>query len=138
MKKLMLVIALLIGSATVSYAQLSTGSANFELPLGTFQGSGKIAGGFHTIKITSNLGTAMVTYGGATKCIAILSETNEAGLYEEIDQMLPSGKPAPESCKEKGFVYLANQGTNLVYHWGATKEDAMAKPAPVVLRKIKK
>lgn len=138
MKKLMLMILILIGTSTIAFGQLSTSPAGFEMPLGTFQGTGKIAGGVHTIKITSNLGNIMVNYTGATQCIAILSETGEAGLYEEIDQTLPTGKPAPQSCKEKGFILLLNQGTNLVYHWGATKEDAMAKPAPVVLRKIKK
>jgi hypothetical protein len=135
MKKLMLMIVLLVGASMVSYGQLSTG---FEMPLGTFQGSGQIAGGFHTIKIVSNLGNIMVTYGGATKCIAILSETGDAGLYEEIDQTLPTGKPAPNSCKEKGFIFLENNGRGLTYHWGATKEEAMAKPAPVTLRKTKR
>ncbi|MBL8206432.1 MAG: hypothetical protein JNM09_19500 [Blastocatellia bacterium] len=135
MKKLILTIIMLVGVATASYGRLSTG---FELPLGTFQGSGKIAGGVHTIKIVSNLGTVIVYYGGATNCVAILSETNEAGLYEEIDQTLPSGKPSPSSCKEKGFVFLVNDGTGLIYHWGATKDDAKGKPLPVALKKTKK
>jgi len=135
MKKLMLMITLLVLSSVAAYGILPT---DFEMPLGTFQGSGKIAGGFHTIKVVSNLGNIMVTYGGATKCIAILSETDQAGLYEEIDQTLPTGKPAPNSCKEKGFILLVNKGTGLIYHWGATKDEAKAKPMPVALTKTKK
>jgi hypothetical protein len=33
---------------------------------------------------------------------------------------------------------LVKQGANLIYHWGATKDEAMAKPLPVTLRKTKK
>lgn len=133
MKKLLLLVILLVGTS-IAYGQLATG---FEMPLGTFQGSGNIAGGFHSIKLVNGLGNFLITYGGATKCTAILSETDTAGLYQEIDLTLPTGKPAPNSCKEKGFVYFAKQGAGLIYHWGATKEEAMAKPAPVSLRKTK-
>ena len=136
MKKLTLMIILLIGTSIVAFGQLST---DFEMPLGTFQGSGKIAGGQHTIKIFSTLGSAMVYYTGATKCVANLSSTDVGGLYEEIDQWDgATGKVSKDSCKEKGFVFLVGQGANLVYHWGATKDEAMAKPMPVVLKKIKK
>lgn len=134
MKKILLLVILLTGTL-IANGQLSTG---FEMPLGTFQGSGNIAGGFHTIKLVNGLGNFLITYGGATKCTAILSETDTAGLYQEIDLTLPTGKPAPNSCKEKGFVYFVNQGSSLIYHWGATKEEAMAKPAPISLKRIKR
>ncbi len=138
MKKLMLTILMLIGTSAVAFGQLSTESTGFEMPLGTFQGSGKIAGGVHTIKIVSNLGSVMVYYGGATKCVANLSETDNPGVYEEIDQWDgATGKVAKDSCKEKGFIFLVKQGTGLTYHWGATKDDAKAKPMPVALKKTK-
>jgi len=134
MKKLMLMIMLLVGTS-VAYGQASTG---FEMPLGTFSGSGKIAGGQHTIKIVSILGSVMVHYGGATKCVANLSETNNPGVYEEIDQFDgATGKVSKSSCKEKGYVYLANKGTGLTYHWGETKDVALGKPMPVQLKKAK-
>lgn len=137
MKKLMLTV-LFLAFASVANAQLSTSTA-FEMPLGTFQGSGKIAGGVHTIKIYSTLGSAMVFYTGATKCVANLSSTDVGGLYEEIDQWdSATGKVSKSSCQEKGFVFFENNGTGLVYHWGATKDDALGKPMPVTLKKIKK
>jgi hypothetical protein len=137
MKKLLLAIVVLT-FASVANAQLSTSTA-FEMPLGTFQGSGKIAGGVHTIKIYSTLGSTMVFYGGATKCVANLSTTDFGGLYEEIDQWdSATGKVSKDSCKEKGFVFLVNQGAGLTYHWGATKDEAMDKPMPVALKKTKK
>lgn len=139
MKKILLSIVFL-AFASVANAQLSTETSGaFEMPLGTFQGSGKIAGGVHTIKIYSTLGSAMVTYGGATKCTAMLQETEHPGVYQEIDYYSGStGKVAADSCKEKGFVFLNNQGTGLVYHWGSTADEAMDKPMPVTLKRIKK
>lgn len=139
MKKLLLAIVFL-AFASVANAQLSTETSGaFEMPLGTFQGSGKIAGGVHTIKIFSTLGNVMVFYGGATKCTAMLKETDNPGVYQEIDYYSSAtGKVAADSCKEKGFLFLVNQGTGLVYHWGATADEAMDKPMPVALKRTKK
>lgn len=133
MKKLTLTILILIGLSTITFAQSS-----FQMPLGTFSGSGEIAGGKHTIKLVNSLGNSLLTYGGATKCTTILSETSNAGLFEETDMWDgKTGKVSKNSCQEKGFVFLVKTKTGLIYHWGATKEEAMGKTAPVSLKKTK-
>ena len=129
-------ILLLVGASAAAYGQASTSSA--ELPLGTFQGTGKIAGGTHTIKIYSTLGSVMVFYTGATKCTAMMMSSDDPGVYEERDYY-SGGGVSKDSCKEKGLIYLVSSSpTKMTYHWGATAEEVMKKPMPVKLIRIKK
>jgi hypothetical protein len=133
MKKRILMASLFFGASTIAFAQTS---AAFEMPLGTFSGKGEIAGGVHTIKLANSLGNFVITYGGATKCSAILSETPDAGVFQETDVWDgATGQVSKKSCKEKGFIYLIQQGSELIYHWGGSKEEALAKPMPVTLKK---
>jgi hypothetical protein len=133
MKKMILMILLLFGVSTFAFGQ-----STFQMPLGTFSGSGKIAGGIHTIKLVNSLGNFLLTYGGATKCTTILRETSEAGVFEETDLWDgKTGKISAKSCQEKGFVFLVKTKTGLIYHWGTNKDEAAAKSLPVSLKKIK-
>ncbi len=133
MKQLMLITSLFLSLSGMAFGQTS---AAFEMPLGTFSGKGDIAGGVHSIKLVNSLGNFVITYGGATKCTAILSETAEAGVFQETDVWDgATGQVSKKSCKEKGFIYLIKQGDELIYHWGGSKEEALAKPQPVTLKK---
>ena len=133
MKKLILFSVLLFAISTAAFAQSS-----FQMPLGTFSGSGKIVGKVHTVKLVNELGNFLLTYGGATKCTTILKETSVPGLFEETDIWdSKTGKVSTKSCQEKGFVFLVKTRTGLTYHWGANQDEAQAKPSPVMLKKIK-
>ncbi|HRH43662.1 MAG TPA: hypothetical protein PKY82_18675 [Pyrinomonadaceae bacterium] len=133
MKKLILFSVLLFAISTDAFAQSS-----FQMPLGTFSGNGKIVGKVHTVKLVNELGNFLLTYGGATKCTTILKETSNPGLFEETDIWdSKTGKVSTKSCQEKGFVFLVKTRTGLTYHWGANKDEAMAKPSPIILKKIK-
>lgn len=136
MKKLMLMILLLVAPSAAAYGQASTASK--EPPLGIFTGKGNIAGGFHTIKINSTLGIIMVTYGGAKNCTAMMMATDNAGVYEEKDYY-HNGGIAKDSCNEKGFINLLSASpTTMTFHRGATADEALKKPMPVKLLRIKR
>ena len=131
--KILFTFLLLIGISTVAFAQSS-----FQMPLGTFSGSGKIVEKAHTVKLVNDLGNVLLTYGGATRCTTILKETSNAGLFEEIDIWdSKTGNVSKKSCQEKGFVFLVKTRNGMNYHWGANKDKAIAKPSPITLKKIK-
>lgn len=131
--KILFTFLLLIGISTVALGQSS-----FQMPLGTFSGSGKIVGKIHTVKLVNELGNFLLTYGGATKCTTILKETSVSGLFEETDIWdSKTGKVSQKSCQEKGFVFLVKTRNGMNYHWGANKDEAIAKPSPITLKKIK-
>lgn len=133
MKKIILIFVFIFGISTIAFAQSS-----FQMPLGTFSGSGKIVGKVHTVKLVNELGNFLLTYGGATKCTTILKETSVSGLFEETDIWdSKTDKVSAKSCQEKGFVFLVKTKTGMTYHWGANKEEANAKLSPITLKKIK-
>ena len=133
MKKLILMFVLIFGISTIGFAQ-----SEFQMPLGTFSGSGRIAGKAHTLKLVNSLGNFLLTYGGSTKCTTILSETSVPGLFEETDLWDgKTGKVSTRSCGQKGFVFLVKSKTGLVFHRGINREKAAEKPSPINLRKIK-
>lgn len=134
MKLLALALFVLLAAAGTFAQSVSTPEA--QIALGTYQGTGKIAGGVHTMKVVVDYGNIMVHYSGANRCDVILEETETPGLYKEIDTW-DGGKVSPQSCQEKGFVFFVLNRGSVTYHWGATAADAQAKPLPVALRKTK-
>lgn len=133
MKNLILIFVFIFGISTVAFAQSS-----FQMPLGTFSGSGKKSGKIQTVKLVNQLGNFLMTYGGATSCTTILKETSVAGLFEETDIWdSKTGKVSTKSCQEKGFVFLVKTKTGLTYYQGANKDEASAKLSPITLKKIK-
>jgi hypothetical protein len=73
---------------------------------------------------------------GAVNCMTLLSSTDTAGLYMEIDQWDgATGKVAKDSCKEKGFVSLTKEGDGLIYSWSMDKLDVLSKTSVLTLKK---
>lgn len=135
MKKLLVLALFVLIAAAGSFAQ-SNSTPTAQIALGTYQGTGKIAGGVHTMKVVVDIGNVMVHYTGANRCDVILEETETPNLYKEADTW-DNGQVSPRSCKEKGFVFFVPGRGSVTYHWGANAEAAQAKPLPVALRKTK-
>jgi hypothetical protein len=70
MKKLALTLFVLI-AVTGAFAQ-NPSAPEAQIALGTYQGTGKIAGGVHTMKVVVDIGNIMVHYSGANRCDVIL------------------------------------------------------------------
>lgn len=132
MKRLALTICLFVLVAT-TFAQ-NTPTA--QLALGTYVGAGKVDGGNQSVRVVVNLGTTMIYYTGVKKCVAILETTDHDNLYHEIDQWDGSAV-SKDSCRDKGFVFFELGRGTATFHWGATADEAMAKPSPILLRKTK-
>lgn len=132
MKTLALTISILI----LTVAALAQDTPKAELALGTYVGAGKVEGGNQSVRVVVNLGTTMIYYTGVKKCVAILETTEHDNVYHEIDQWNGS-TVSSDSCKDKGFVFFELARGTATFHWGATAEEAMAKPSPILLHKTK-